>query len=90
MDFTSKKEGKQEICPASRLSTKGCILLCAAIIQRAHDDYMFSTIREREMIRQFLDSPLFQLYSWGVEVNAEDIVKIWESDREALINGYSL
>lgn len=60
----------------------GCRLLCAAIIEKAHNDYIFSsTDRERASIIKFINSALFRLYTFGVDVEAQTVIDIWERER---------
>ena len=59
----------------------GLLLMCAAIIDRAHEDYITGTYRERKAIRNFINSEWFRIYTFNNDINADDVISKWNRDR---------
>lgn len=67
----------------------GCMALCAAIIDRAHQDYIVSSETGRQKIINFLHSDLFTLYTMGHEFDINVIVEKWDKEREKVRSEYA-
>ena len=60
---------------------EGLYRLCAAVIQKAHGDYITGTPNELYYLRQFIHGPLFKIYSLGVDADPDTVIESWERDR---------
>ena len=65
----------------TRISGEGLYNLCAAVISKAHQDYITGTPKELYDLRQFIRGPLFRLYTLGVDADPEAVIESWERDR---------
>jgi len=63
------------------IDNDGLMLLCAAVIDKAREDYVTGTEREREAIRHFVRSHLFQVYTLGIPADPEDVISTWDRER---------
>ena len=59
----------------------GLRLLCAAVIDRARQDYITGPECNLHRIEVFVRSDLFQLYSLGVNPDPDTVLKIWNDER---------
>ena len=59
----------------------GCCRLAAAVIEKAHEDYITAGPREAYLIEQFVRSELFQLYTMGINPDPETVLRIWNDER---------
>lgn len=69
----------------TRISGEGLCNLCAAVIDKAHQDYITGTPNELYYLRQFIRGPLFRLYSLGVDADPEAVIQSWDRDRSDYI-----
>lgn len=60
---------------------EGLYNLCAAVISKAHEDYITGTPNELSYLRQFIRGPLFRLYTLGVDADPDAVIQSWERDR---------
>lgn len=60
---------------------EGFYRLCAAVIKKAHDDYITGTPNELYYLRQFIHGPLFKIYTLGVDAEPDTVIESWERDR---------
>lgn len=60
---------------------EGLYRLCAAVIKKAHNDYITGTPNELYYLRQFIHGPLFKIYSLGVDAEPDTVIASWERDR---------
>ena len=65
----------------TRISGEGLYNLCAAVIDKAHQDYITGTPNELYYLRQFIRGPLFRLYTLGVDADPEAVIQSWNRDR---------
>lgn len=65
----------------TRISGKGLYNLCAAVISKAHQDYITGTANELYYLQQFIRGPLFRLYTLGVDADPDAVIESWERDR---------
>lgn len=65
----------------TRISGEGLYKLCAAVISKAHQDYITGTPNELYDLRQFIRGPLFQLYTLGVDADPDAVIQSWDRDR---------
>lgn len=65
----------------TRISGEGLYKLCAAVIDKAHQDYITGTPNELYYLRQFIRGPLFRLYTLGVDADPDAVIESWERDR---------
>lgn len=65
----------------TRISGEGLCNLCAAVISKAHQDYITGTPNELYYLRQFIRGPLFRLYTLGVDADPDAVIESWERDR---------
>lgn len=65
----------------TRISGEGLYNLCAAVIDKAHQDYITGTPNELYYLRQFIRGPLFRLYTLGVDADPDAVIESWERDR---------
>lgn len=65
----------------TRISGEGLYNLCAAVIDKAHRDYITGTSNELYYLRQFIRGPLFRLYTLGVDADPDAVIESWERDR---------
>lgn len=56
-------------------------LLCAAVIDKARQDYVTGPECNLHHIETFVRSDLFQLYSLGVNPDPDTVLKIWNDQR---------
>lgn len=68
---------------------EGCMALCAAIIDRAHQDYLVSSETGRQKIINFLHSDLFTLYTMGHVFDINLIIEKWDKEREKVRSEYA-
>lgn len=59
----------------------GLRLLCAAVIDKARQDYITGPECNLRRIETFVRSELFQLYSLGVNPDPDTVLKIWNDER---------
>ena len=59
----------------------GLRLLCAAVIDKARQDYITGPECNLHRIETFVRSELFQLYSLGVNPDPDTVLKIWNDQR---------
>ena len=59
----------------------GLRLLCAAVIDKARQDYVAGPECNLRRIETFVRSDLFQLYSLGVNPDPDTVLKIWNDQR---------
>ena len=62
-------------------SKEGLYNLCAAVISKAHQDYITGTPNELHSLQQFVKGPLFRLYTLGVDAEPDAVIESWERDR---------
>ena len=55
--------------------------LCSAVLTQARRDYITGTSQELRSLQVFVRSDLFQLYTLGVNLDPEDVLKAWEDER---------
>lgn len=65
----------------TRISGEGLYNLCAAVINKAHQDYITGTLNELYDLRQFIRGPLFRLYTLGIDADPDAVIESWERDR---------
>lgn len=65
----------------TRISGEGLYNLCAAVISKAHRDYITGTPNELYYLRQFIRGPLFRLYTLGVDADPDAVIQSWDRDR---------
>lgn len=65
----------------TRISGEGLYNLCTAVISKAHQDYITGTPNELYYLRQFIQGPLFRLYTLGVDADPDAVIESWERDR---------
>lgn len=65
----------------TRISGEGLYNLSAAVISKAHQDYITGTPNELYYIRQFIRGPFFRLYTLGVDADPDAVIESWERDR---------
>lgn len=65
----------------TRISGEGLYNLCTAVIDKAHQDYITGTPNELYYLRQFIQGPLFRLYTLGVDADPEAVIQSWDRDR---------
>lgn len=59
----------------------GVLLLCAAIIDTAHRDYVTGPEIGLKSIGKFVRSDLFTLYSMGINPDPDTVLRIWDHER---------
>lgn len=65
----------------------GVLLLCAAVIEKAHQDYVTGPEIGLRSIEKFVRSELFTLYSMGINQDPETVLRIWNQERWAWWHG---
>lgn len=65
----------------TRISGEGLYNLCAAVISKAHEDYITGAPDELYDLRQFIRGPLFRLYTLGVDADPDAVIESWDRDR---------
>lgn len=65
----------------TRISGEGLYNLCAAVIDKAHQDYITGTPNELYYLQLFIRGPLFRLYTLGVDADPDAVIESWERDR---------
>ena len=55
--------------------------LCAAVIDKARQDYVAGPECNLHRIEAFVRSDLFQLYSMGVNPDPDTVLRIWNNER---------
>jgi hypothetical protein len=59
----------------------GLRLLCAAVIDKARQDYITGPECNLRRIEAFVRSDLFQLYSLGVNPDPDTVLREWNDER---------
>ena len=60
---------------------EGLLLLCAAVIEKAHQDYVTGPQIGLKSIEKFIRSDLFTLYSMGINPDPDTVLRIWAKER---------
>lgn len=63
------------------IDNDGLLLLCAAVIDKARQDYVTGPECNLRRIETFVQSELFQLYSLGLNPDPDTVLKIWNDER---------
>ena len=66
---------------------KGLLLLCAAVIEKAHQDYVTGPEIGLKSIEKFVRSDLFTLYSMGINPDPDTVLCIWDQERREWWHG---
>ena len=59
----------------------GICLLCAAVIDKARQDYVTGPDCNLPELEKFVRSDLFQLYSMGLNPDPETVLRVWSEER---------
>ena len=59
----------------------GICLLCAAVIDKARQDYVTGPDCNLAALEKFVRSDLFQLYSMGINPDPETVLRVWREER---------
>lgn len=59
----------------------GLRLLCAAVIDKARQDYIMGPECNLPAIEKFVRSPLFQIYSLGISPDPSAVLDEWARER---------
>ena len=59
----------------------GLKLLAAAVIGKAHEDYITGPDCNLAALEKFVRSDLFQLYSMGINPDPETVLRVWREER---------
>lgn len=65
----------------------GICLLCAAVIDKARQDYVTGPDCNLQALEKFVRSDLFQLYSMGLNPDPETVLHVWSEERREWWNG---
>lgn len=65
----------------------GVLLLCAAVVDKAHQDYVTGPEIGLKSIEKFVRSDLFTLYSMGINPDPDTVLRIWDKERWEWWNG---
>lgn len=63
------------------IDNDGLRLLCAAVIDKARQDYIMGPECNLPAIEKFVRSPLFQIYSLGISPDPSAVLDEWARER---------
>lgn len=63
------------------IDNDGLRLLCAAVIDKARQDYITGPECDLQRIETFVRSDLFQLYSLGINPDPDIVLRVWNNER---------
>lgn len=63
------------------INNNGLCLLCAAVIDKARQDYVTGPDCNLHRIEAFVRSDLFQLYSMGLNPDPDTVLRVWNNER---------